>query len=76
MSSNTRRAFLSDSGKLIAGAIALGSISAHTVAAEHEHEHGGAGDGHALDASTENTCATCQFWGGMRKISDDKRARS
>jgi hypothetical protein len=25
-----------------------------------------------VDAAAENTCATCQFWGGMRKISDDK----
>ncbi|WP_295884595.1 hypothetical protein [uncultured Thiohalocapsa sp.] len=70
MSSKTRRAFLSDSGKVVAGAIALGSVSAHALTTEHEH--GGAGDGHAIDASAENTCATCQFWGGMRKISDDK----
>jgi hypothetical protein len=72
MSSKSRRAFLSDSGKVFAGAIALGSLSAQAVSAEHQHEHGAAGDGHAIDASTEDTCATCQFWGGMRKISDDK----
>jgi hypothetical protein len=70
MSSKNRRTFLTDSGKLVAGAIALGSISAQTVAAEHEH--GGDGDGHAIDSSAENTCATCQFWGGMRKVSGDK----
>ncbi len=70
MSSRTRRAFLSNSGQLVAGAIAFGAISAQAVAAEHDH--GSPGDGHAIDASAENTCATCQYWGGMRKISDDK----
>jgi hypothetical protein len=25
-----------------------------------------------IDASTKDTCATCQYWKGMRKLSDAK----
>lgn len=70
MSFETRRRFLAASGKLIVGTVALGSIAA---LASEEHEHEGSGHGLALDATSENICATCQFWGGMRKISDDKK---
>jgi hypothetical protein len=69
MSTNTRRAFLTHSGALIAGALALSSLSAR---AAQEHDHGASGHGLAVRASSENTCATCQFWGGMRRISDDR----
>ena len=70
MSFESRRNFLATSGKLIVGTVALGSLGA--VAAD-EHAHGGSGDGLVIDAGTENVCATCQFWGGMRKISKDKK---
>ncbi len=66
---NTRRGFLTTSGKLIVGTAALAAMGAH-AAEEHAH-HGESGDGHAMDAGSENMCATCQFWGGMRKISED-----
>ena len=71
MSLESRRNFLAASGKLLVGTVALGSFAAH--AAEHAHEHGGAGDGLVVDASSENVCGTCQFWGGMRKISEDRK---
>jgi hypothetical protein len=64
-----RRGFLANSGKLLVSTITLGSIAAY---AAEEHEDSGSGDGLAIDASSEDTCATCQYWGGMRKISDDK----
>jgi len=70
MSFETRRSFLAASSKLIVSTVALGSIAAH---ASEEHEHGGPGHGLVVDASSENTCVTCQFWGGMRMISNDKK---
>lgn len=71
MEKPTRREFLASTTKLVAGAVALGTVS--TVTAE-EHKHMmEAGEGHVLDANKENTCVTCQFWGGMRKVSKDKQ---
>ena len=70
MSFETRRRFLAASGKLLVGTVALGSLGAQ---AAEEHVHAGPGDGLVVDATSKNRCATCQFWGGMRKISDDKK---
>jgi anaerobic selenocysteine-containing dehydrogenase len=71
MSFESRRNFLKTSGTLLVGTTALAALAAQ-AGDEHAHAHGGAGDGHAISASTENTCATCEFWGGMRKLSQDK----
>jgi anaerobic selenocysteine-containing dehydrogenase len=68
MSLESRRNFLSFSGKLLVGTAAFGSLVAHS-----SEEHGDSEDGHAIDVMAKNTCVTCQFWGGMRKISDDKK---
>ncbi len=71
MSSESRRNFLAASGTLLATTATLGSFAAQ--ASSHGHMHHGSADGHAIDASTTDTCATCQYWGGMRKISKDKK---
>jgi len=68
---DTRRSFLAASGKLLIGTIALGSLSAR---AAEEHQHGDAGNGLTVAASAENVCGTCEFWGGMRQVSEDKQA--
>jgi len=70
MNDVSRRSFLNTSGKLLLGAAALGSLTAY---AAEEHLHGGSGQGLVVDAASQNRCATCQFWGGMRKVSDDKK---
>jgi anaerobic selenocysteine-containing dehydrogenase len=69
MSSESRRSFLASSGKLIVGTIALGSIGAYAADTSMPAR---SGQGLAIAATSRNVCATCQFWGGMRKISDDK----
>ena len=69
MTFESRRAFVSDVCKLAVGAIAIGSLSAN---AAETPEAGVSGDGVAVDTTAENRCATCQFWGGMRKVSEDK----
>jgi|GEM_PF-705459 len=81
MSLETRRGFLAASGKLLIGTVALASMGARASDecehkhAEHDHkhghEHGGPGGDFAVDATLEDICATCRFWGGMRKLSDD-----
>lgn len=39
----------------------------------HQHEIQLSVDGWKLDANTKFRCGTCRFWGGMRKITDDKK---
>ena len=68
----SRRDFLAASGTLLIGTAALGSLAAH-ASEEHEPMHGGPGNGLAVDATVKDTCATCQFWGGMRMISGDRK---
>ena len=72
MSVESRRKFLATSGKLIVSTAALGAIAAHATKA-HAQMQGGGGDGLTVPAADKDTCGTCQFWGGMRKISDDKQ---
>lgn len=72
MSLQSRRNFLITSSKLLVGTAALGSLSAH-AAEEHMHMHGGSKNGLVVDAMTKDTCVTCQFWGGMRKVSEDNK---
>ena len=42
MNDESRRSFLTATGKLLVGAAALGSLTAH---AAEEHNHGGSGNG-------------------------------
>ena len=72
MSLKSRRQFIAATGKLLVGTAAFGSLSVQ-AADSHDQMHAGSGEGLAVDAAAEDTCATCQFWGGMRKISSDKK---
>ena len=71
MSSTSRRHFLATSSPLFISTTALAALTNLVTAAEHQHS--GAGAGLEIDATARDTCATCQYWGGMRKISDDKK---
>jgi anaerobic selenocysteine-containing dehydrogenase len=72
MSVESRRNFLTSAGKLLVSTVTLGSLAAY-AAEEHTQMHAVSGDGLAVDATSKNICATCQFWGGMRKISDNRQ---
>lgn len=69
MSSTSRRHFLATSGTLFIGTSALGALTNLVTAAEHQHS----GAGLVIDVTATDTCATCQYWGGMRKISKDRQ---
>jgi anaerobic selenocysteine-containing dehydrogenase len=68
MSEEKRREFLISSAKLLVGTAALGSVAGVASASSHG---GSEGKGMVIDASAENTCGTCMYWGGMRKASKD-----
>ena len=70
MNDTSRRRFLTGSSKLLVATATLGSLAAY---AAEELQHGGAGEGLVVDAAMQNRCATCRFWGGMRKVSNDKK---
>ena len=71
MGSKSRRQFLITSGKFLVDTTALGSLTAY--AGEHAHHGHSSGNGIEISASQKNTCATCQYWGGMRKVSKDRK---
>jgi len=70
MATESRREFLSASGKLLVGGMALATFTAH--GSDHGKAHGTSAEGHAIDAKATDTCATCEYWGGMRKVAEDK----
>jgi hypothetical protein len=64
----------------VAAIAALSAAGAGSASAgEHDHMHGMAGMGGAtgegwkLASDQQSRCGTCRFWGGMRKISDDRK---
>ena len=69
-STRSRRNFLASSGSLLVGTAALGGIINANAMEKHHH---GSGDGMEVDASMKDMCGTCRYWGGMRKVSDDKK---
>lgn len=59
-----RRSFMAKAAAI--GAVAVGSAKLADDAMAK-------GAGLTVSASTENQCATCDFWGGARHISADKK---
>jgi len=64
-----RRRFICRTGQLIAGGL-LGSTLLNIQAAQAQTP---SGDFYEMDASTEGKCATCEFWGGVRRLTEDRK---
>lgn len=81
MSNENRRDFLKNSGVLLAAGV-LGSVSAPGNTAEHDShsDHGGhlksmkGIDAFVVDAKEEGICSTCRYWGGVRRVTEDKKS--
>jgi hypothetical protein len=73
-----RRSFLLKASTAIAVALAGSAVGAAVVeAASHMgHEmasgHGGS-TGYILEAAVKQHCGTCEFWGGPRLVSQDRK---
>jgi hypothetical protein len=70
MDKQTRRGFISRSGTLIATTATVG-LTQSALSQDHS-DHGSVGGGLRVSTGTEKTCATCRFWGGMRRLDKDK----
>lgn len=57
----------------VAGIAAAAAAGIGTVEAAERRQIRMSADGWNLDADTKFRCGTCRYWGGMRKISDDKK---
>jgi hypothetical protein len=71
----TRRRLLAGGGIACAVGI-LGGVMRQAGADEHSAHQGGAKGVPAIviEASREGICGTCRFWGGMRRVSEDRKS--
>ena len=78
MQDQDRRGFLKTGGALLAAGVA-GGLGANARAADYKAQmEQGIKSEKGIDAFTvkaleEGICATCQFWGGVRRVSEDKK---
>lgn len=70
MKDKKRRDFIATTGKLLAGTAAVAAWST-SQAADHSEHHSSSSDGLVVAAAVDKTCASCEYWGGMRRISED-----
>ena len=73
MQDENRRNFFKKGGALLAAGM-LGGTGINTIAAGHEKRmHGKKGvNAVVVDANEEGVCATCRYWGGVRRVTEDK----
>lgn len=69
MDQNRRTFAMQVAGLAAATAAGIGTVEATEARREVRMSPGG----WTLESSTKNRCGTCRFWGGMRKITDDKK---
>ena len=77
MKDEQRRNFLKNGGLVLASGM-LGGVGIAANAADMEH--GGSlksmkgVDSFVVDASEKGICATCEYWGGVRRTTEDKKS--
>ena len=67
----TRRKLLAG-GSVACALGAIGGLGGRANAAEQGTAKGVAAV--VIDASREGICATCRFWGGIRRVAEDKKS--
>jgi hypothetical protein len=76
---NDRRAFILKACAVMTGVVVGPAIIGTVVDASaqemgHEMTMGrGGSDGYIMGASVKQHCGTCEFWGGPRRLSEDKK---
>lgn len=79
MKGHNRREILKSGGAVLAAGV-LGSVGLSVRASGHESKagHGGQHEGRkgvdafVVSASEEGICATCRYWGGVRRATEDR----
>ena len=70
-----RRTFLRQTGALAAGTMLAAPFVHRADGAEHHEAMGrGGADGYLVEATVTNRCATCEFWGGPRRLAPDRKS--
>ncbi len=64
-----RRRFIYRTGQLLAGGL-LGSTLLRAQAADAPAS---SDDFYTMDAATKGKCATCEYWGGVRRLTKDQK---
>jgi hypothetical protein len=64
MGNSNRRRFLRNAGKLLTFTTLGSGVVATTANAGLKYE---------MSSTTEGKCATCRYWGGVRKLSKDSK---
>jgi hypothetical protein len=71
---NERRSFILQGCAAAAGSILGAGILSRAEAGEHA-AHGalghGSAEGYVMDSQLAKHCATCEYWGGSRRVSQD-----
>jgi hypothetical protein len=70
-----RRTFVQRTCAMAAGTMLAGPLIGRAMGAEHEAALGRGGtDGYIMDSTVAKHCATCEFWGGPRRLSPDRKS--
>jgi hypothetical protein len=76
MHDENRRKLLRDSGAILTAGV-LGGFAAGAQAADEHTAHKPGPKGVAavvIDATATKICATCRYWGGTRRVTEDKKS--
>ncbi len=69
-----RRAFLRSTGAVAAASLLAGPFAGRVAGMEHAAMGHGATDGYVMPSTVTKHCATCEFWGGPRRLSPDGKS--